>query len=162
MKNITMVEFRNQLNKFYDKFQLYDETNVEIDYKDPTKLSKELKKYQEAYDLSFKRYLEKNYTITNKKEITSFIEKNPKITGFLYEITPLLKERFHNTKYSLEYIEDLEIENWEQISLNIMVDYNKENIDEIIEDVLTFELEINEKQKEYQLINKFMMDVEPL
>ncbi len=162
MKNITMVEFRNQLNKFYDKFQVYDETNVEIDYNDPTKLSKELKKYQEEYDLSFKRYLEKNYTITNKKEITTFIEKNPKITGFLYEITPLLKERFPNKNYSLEYIEDQEIENWEQISLNIRVDYNKENIEEIIEDVLTFELEINEKQKEYQLINKFMMDVEPL
>ena len=91
-----------------------------------------------------------------------FIKETPTMTGFLYEITPLLKERFPNREYCLEYVEDYEIENWKQISLKLIADFDKENVNKLSDELLTFELEINEKQIEYDLINKFMMDVVPL
>ena len=162
MKNVDIKEFRNQITHFYEKFQLFDETNTQIEYKDPTKLIKELKIYEEDYDEKFKKYLENNYNFNNKKEVMIFIKETPTMTGFLYEITPLLKERFPNREYCLEYVEDYEIENWKQISLNLIADFDKENVNKLSDELLTFELEINEKQIEYDLINKFMMDVVPL
>ena len=101
MKNVDIKEFRNQITHFYEKFQLFDETNTQIEYKDPTKLIKELKIYEEDYDEKFKKYLENNYNFNNKKEVMIFIKETPTMTGFLYEITPLLKERFPNREYCL-------------------------------------------------------------
>ena len=163
MENPNITQFRKLLNTFNDKFKIYDETNTHIEYDDPTKIIKELKKYEENYDEKFKKYLEKNYTFDNKKEIMQFIKETPTMTGFLYEITPLLKAKFPKHKYSLEYIQDPEIENWEQLSLNILADFDKENIKQLIKDLLNFEIEkIDTKIKKYKLINKFMMDVEPI
>ena len=162
MENPKTSQFKTLLNTFYEKFRLYDETNIEIKYKIPKKLIIEIKNCIEDYDNSFKEYLEDNYTIEDKEEIMNFIEKNPTITGFLYEITPLIKEKFPNHTYKLEYVKDPEIENWEQISLNIMAEFDKENIDQLVDTVLEFELYINKKIKEYDLINKFMMDAESL
>lgn len=162
MENMEINQLRKLLNTFNEKFQLYDETNVEIDYKNPTQLMIELKKYNKDYDNSFRKYLEDNYILEDKKEIMNFIENTPTITGFLYEITPLIKEKFPQHKYSLEYVKDPEIENWEQVSLNILGDFDKEDIEKLADTILEFELNINKKIKEYSLINKFMMDVKPL
>lgn len=162
MENPKITHFRKLLNTFNDKFKIYDESNTQIEYDDPTKVIQELKKYEEKYDEKFKKYLEKNYTFDNKKEIMQFIKETPTMTGFLYEITPLLKEKFPKHNYSLEYIQDPEIENWEQISLNILADFDKEDVTQLNEEVISFTSTIHETKKNYKLINKFMMDVVPL
>ena len=159
MENSNISQFRKLLNTFNDKFQIHDETNIEIDYKNPTKLMNELQKYNKEYDKTFKKYLKENYIIEDEEKIKEFIEKNPKITGFLYEITPKIKEKFPNYNYSLEYVIDPEIEDWEQLSLNILTDFDKEDITQLVEEVISFATTIHETKRYYKLINKFMMDV---
>ncbi|MBR6024853.1 MAG: hypothetical protein IK044_07890 [Methanobrevibacter sp.] len=88
------------------------------------KYKEELNNDKKLFEDKFNQ-LENCYTLTSKKEIHKFIQKNPGILILLDALKPHLKKDFANGEYELYVSHDPEIIDYEKLVLIINVDYER-------------------------------------
>ena len=105
-------------------------------------------------------YLEDNYILSNKDDIVDFIfNEHPNLQGFLYDVTPLIKQKYPSNKLVLSHFYDIESVELSNITIYILYELDNQDIIQLTEELITFLNDLKELMKFHNVEWEFTMEV---
>ena len=105
-------------------------------------------------------YLEDNYILSNKDDIIDFIfNEHPNLQGFLYDVTPLIKEEYSSNKLALMYLCDYECPDLSTLIVEIYCDFSQKPFIQWDTDLRDFSKSLSKYEKFHNIEEEFFMEV---
>ena len=108
----------------------------------------------------FVDFLEDNYILSNKDDIIDFIfNEHPNLQGFLYDVTPLIKEEYSSNKLALMYLCDYECPDLSTLILKIYCDYSQKTDIQWDANLRIFSRSLTKYERFHDVNMEFFMEV---